>query len=215
MKKLKPAETLAEQAYQVIKKAIINNEFGPNEALVEEHIAQELGISRTPIRAALNQLAYEGLIEIKAGKGARVSAISEKDVLDFQLLRDALEPLAAKIAADKINEQDIEQLRQICDQQYQSIANKDYYRFIELDYQFHSKIAQITENAKLSEIVDNLNNQIQRFLILSNTLQDSALGAVEEHLTLVKALEARDADLAEKMMRQHVQNVTTRILTSS
>ncbi|KHF39514.1 GntR family transcriptional regulator [Halalkalibacter okhensis] len=213
MKKLKPSETLAEQAYKVIKQAIIENDFQPLEILAEEHLASKLGISRTPIKAALNQLAFEGLVEMKPGRKAKVSMISMQDVSEFQIIRESLETLAVRLATGHIDEKKICHLQDICDQQKEAIKESDYSKFLELDNEFHFTIAEFSKNVQLKEYIENLIYQVQRFLILSNTLQESATGAVEEHLRIVKALSTKITFDAEEQMKLHVQNVTKRILT--
>ncbi|MDV2582172.1 GntR family transcriptional regulator [Alkalibacillus haloalkaliphilus] len=212
MKKLKPTETLTEQAYRVIKQAIINNEFEPDEVLAEEHLAEDLGISRTPIKAALKQLEFDGLVDLKTGRKARVSKISLNDLNDIQVLRESLETLATRLAAKKVEEQQLVKLEGICAQQRQAIVEDDYSKFIELDNDFHFEIADISGNEQLKKYIVNLSHQVQRFLILSDTLQGSAAGAVDEHLQIIEALRNKNPIKAEEQMLLHVQNVTKRIL---
>ncbi|WP_096437057.1 GntR family transcriptional regulator [Alteribacter populi] len=213
MRKIKPTETLAEKAYKEIKQAIIANDFQPLEILAEERLAVNLGISRTPIKAALNQLAFEGLVEMKPGRKARVSKISMQDVVNFQVIRESLETLAARLAIEHIDEQQVELLKDICDQQKEAIAEDNYSKFLELDNEFHFSIAGFSKNEQLNDYITNLIYQVQRFLILSSTLQESANGAVEEHLQIVEALKTKIPLEVEKQMKLHVQNVTKRILT--
>ena len=212
MKKIKPTETLAEQAYRIIKQAIINNEIQPEEVLAEEHLANKLGISRTPIKAALSQLEFDGLVEMKPGRKARVSKISMHDVVDFQVIRESLETLAARLATEHIDEKQIQRLTTICEQQKETIVENDYSKFLELDNQFHFSIVEYSKNEQLKKYIENLSYQVQRYLILSDTLQASATGAVAEHLQIIEALKTKIPAEAEKQMKLHVQNVTKRIL---
>ncbi len=213
MEKIKPPETLTEQAYKAIKSSIINNEVKPLEYLAEEKIANDLGISRTPIREALRQLSYEGLVEMNKGTRARVSAVSPEDALDYQILREKLETLSAGLVAKCRTNKDIAFLEKICNDQEYCIKVNDFHQFIELDLQFHSYLAETSKNSKLKEFVVNLINQIQRFLVLTNTLQESGFGAIEEHREIIEAIKRQNQEEAEEKMRLHVQNVTKRILT--
>lgn len=213
MRKIKTPESLGEQAYRAIKQAIITNDIQPLEILAEEALATKLGISRTPIKAALSQLEFDGLVEMKPGRKARVSKISMQNVVDFQVLRESLETLAARLATEHIDEQQIELLKDICYQQKEAIAETDYSRFLELDNEFHFSIAEISKHEQLNKYIVNLGYQVQRFLILSNTLRESAIGAVEEHLQIVEALKTKKPLEAEKQMKLHIQNVTKRILS--
>lgn len=210
MQKLKSAGSLSEQAYNVIKTAIINNEIKPLEYLIEEQLASQLGISRTPIRTALKKLAFEGLVEIENARQTRVSMISAKDVEEYQVLRETLEPLAVKLAYQNINKEQLQSLKDICDQQWESIKEKDYSQFINLDTQFHCYIAEFSNNKKLKEFINVLRIQLQRYLILSNTIQTSAEKAFKEHLNIIGALEKKNEEEAVNSMKYHVESVSNR-----
>ncbi|GEN54530.1 GntR family transcriptional regulator [Halobacillus faecis] len=212
MERIARTETLMEQAYKAIKASIINNEVVPGDYLTEEKIASQLGISRTPIREALKKLAFEGLVEVKKGSKARVSSVSPENAHDFLLVRERLESMAAGLACTLATEEDVKELRRLSDMQRASIDEQNFHKFIDLDYAFHSYIAEISGNKKLKEFIENLNSQIQRFLILTSTLSDSAIGAVEEHYRVIDAIENNDSKQAEREMETHIQQVTKRII---
>ncbi|PSL46988.1 GntR family transcriptional regulator [Salsuginibacillus halophilus] len=214
MRKIYRAESLTEQAYRLIKDSIINTEVEPMEELAEEKIAGELGISRTPIREALKQLAFEGLVELRKGTKARVSSVSPEEALDYQLLREQLEAMAAKYAAKHATENDVAHLKDVTNKQHDSIKDGDFHRFIDLDYEFHHYIAVLSQNKKLQEFTENLNSQVQRFLILTQTLTESVTQAVNEHLAIIEAIESHDGSLAEVQMKTHIERVTKRIFGS-
>ncbi|MBV7507641.1 GntR family transcriptional regulator [Bacillus sp. sid0103] len=210
MRKLKSAGSLSDQAYDVIKNAIINNEIKPLEYLTEEQLAENLGISRTPIRTALKKLVYEGLVEMESSKQTRVRMISVEEAREYQVLRETLEPLAAKLACLNIDEEQLAFLKDICHQQRESIVEKDFSQFINLDTQFHIYLAEFTNNHKLIEFINSLRTQMQRYLILTNTLQASASEALQEHLQIIDALERKNPEEAAECMGIHVKNVSNR-----
>ncbi|QHT48009.1 GntR family transcriptional regulator [Bacillus sp. SB49] len=212
MRPIAPRETLMEQAYKAIKASIVNNEVQPGDNLAEERIASQLGISRTPIREALKRLAFEGLVELKKGSKAKVSSVTPENAYDYQLIRERLESMAAGLASRFATAEDVERLTEICVKQKESIDERDYHQFIELDYDFHSTVADISQNEKLKEFIENLYSQIQRFLILTSTLSDSAIGAVEEHYRIIEAIKSNDPVLAEHSMEEHIKQVTRRII---
>ncbi|PGL70193.1 GntR family transcriptional regulator [Bacillus sp. AFS055030] len=212
MKKLKSAGSLSDQAYDVIKNAIINNEIKPLEYLIEEQIAEKLGISRTPIRTALKKLAYEGLVEMETAKHTRVRMISVEEVQEYQVVRESLEPLVAKLACQSIDSEQLAFLKDICNQQQESIDEKDYSQFINLDTQFHCYLAEFTNNHKLKEFISSLRTNLQRYLILTNTIQSSAPEAVKEHYQILDALERKDSTEASELMLNHIKNVSKRFL---
>ncbi|WP_026565106.1 GntR family transcriptional regulator [Bacillus sp. UNC41MFS5] len=210
MRKLKSAGSLSDQAYDVIKNAIINNEIKPLEYITEEHLAEKLGISRTPIRTALKKLVYEGLLEMESSKQTRVRMISVEEARQYQVLRENLEPLAAKLACLNMDEEQLAFLKDICEQQRESIVEKDFSQFINLDTQFHIYLAEFTNNHKLIEFINSLRTQMQRYLILTNTLQASASEALQEHLQIIDSLERKNPEEAAECMANHVKNVSNR-----
>lgn len=210
LSKIPQSETLADQAYRAIKRAIIQNKFLPGDLLPEETMASMLGISRTPLRKALHRLAYEGLVEMETGRAARVAVISEKDMEDFLKLRELLEVFSAEQAVTHVTDTFIKQLKEMMKEQRESIDNKDLYRFIEIDSSFHVSIASVTNNQKLREFVENLNNHLHRYLILTGTLEESADQAYQEHLEIIQALQERNAGKAGAAMKEHIRNVEIR-----
>lgn len=211
MRKIARSESLTEQAYKEIKSSIVNNRVEPLDYLAEEQIANQLGISRTPIREALKQLAYEGLVELRKGSKARVSKVSPEEAIDYQMLRERLETMAAFLAAEHVVDKDIEALRNISYEQMECIESNDFNQFLELDNEFHSYIAGLARNVKLKEYIENLNNHLQRYIILTNTLGESVKEAVEEHFYIIDALEVKNGKLAEEKMKHHITRVMERI----
>lgn len=203
--------SLSEQAYLVIKEAIINNKLKPREILSEEALAAELNISRTPVRAALKRLDYERLITLNPGRNAVVADISQEDIGKVFPIRIALEALAAKLAAQEITEEQLAELDEIIVNQEEAIKMDDYDLYIQKDYEFHTYIAKFSKNEMLYNFVLNINNHVMRFHILSQTLQSSSLMALNEHHDIMLALRKRDYSAAEALMRTHVENVAARI----
>jgi DNA-binding GntR family transcriptional regulator len=210
MKKLKSVGTLADKAFNVIKEAIINNEIKPFETITEEELAEKLGISRTPIRTALKKLAYEGLVEMDSGRQTRVRMISIEEALEYQVLREVVEPLSAKLACINMDEEQLAFLKEMCVRQKECIDEKDFSQFISLDAQFHFYIAEFSNNNKLKELISTLGSQMQRFIILTNTIQTSAEEAFNEHLEIVRAFEQNLPQEAEHQMKCHVKNISDR-----
>jgi len=204
--------SLTEKAYLVIKNAILNNKLKPREILSEEALAAELGISRTPVRAALKKLEFERLILLNPGRNAIVADFSEEDMCQVFPIRIALEPVAARIAAQNINKDDLKKLKEILTSQQQAVQMEDYNLYIQKDFEFHTALARFSKNELLSDMVETINTQIKRFLILSVTLQENSTIAIQEHLKVVEALEQGEQSLAEELMKEHVVGVANRIL---
>jgi DNA-binding GntR family transcriptional regulator len=210
LKKLSQPETLADRAYREIKKAILMSRFLPGDPLPEESIAAMLGISRTPLRKAISRLAYEGLIELETGKIARVASYSEQDLVNFIRLREVLEAFSAEQAVPFVTDEFLSALEETVREQQKAIEGEDYYSYIVWDAKFHILIAEVTQNQKLKEFIEQINNHLHRYLILSRTLENSASEALKEHQEIIGALKEGDVSKAGAAMRKHIQNVERR-----
>lgn len=214
MEKIKQTETLADQAYRIIKNAIVNGKLKENESLPEEKLAKNLGISRTPLRDALNRLSVEGLVVQQTGRPARVASFTKEKSLEYLELRSLLEVYNIEKTISKFDDELIEQLKDNLSKQLSAIERNNYHDFIELDRDFHLLLASRNRNSELKEIIHRLNTGINRaFLILSSTLPASAKDAYYEHKDIVDALEDRDVVLTRNKMIVHLNNVEKRFLS--
>ncbi|MGM0854952.1 MAG: GntR family transcriptional regulator [Bacillota bacterium] len=212
MQRIIKKETLAEQAFNLIKKDIISGKLAPDEELPEKKLAEELGISRTPIREALKRLAAEGLIMISDAKMATVASFTEEDALQFLEIRELLEVYNLEIIVDTFQDQLLEELKENLKSQWQAITEDCYEEFIELDREFHLLLAKENPNPKLRDMIHTSNTGVNRaFLVLSNTLRLSAKEAYEEHNRIFTALQSKHVETAKKEMSAHMNNIERRI----
>lgn len=209
---IKRNPTLADRAYEIIKEAIIANELKPGQVLTEEGLAEKLQISRTPIKSALLRLVYEEIAEYNGSKNVVVSDITEKSIEDITVVRKSLEPLAILLLENKIAKSEIEELKETQIEQSYTVDKRNSKEFIDLDYKFHTKIAELTGNTFLSDMVRKANLITKRFLILSGTLQQHSRVASEEHEKIIYYLEKGDFNLASKAMEEHLDKVNKRML---
>lgn len=211
LKNLKKQPSLADQAYTAIRAAIISNQIMPGEVLTEESLADMLGISRTPIRAALQRLLFEEIIRQK-GKNMVVSDVTEQDVRDVNVVRIQLEPLSAKLigARGGLRPKQLQQLRQCNEKQCAAAAAGDGAAFLDADYAFHVMLAQLSGNGFLVDLVEKSNLVVKRFHTLVNTLEKHSVIAGNEHREILDALEAQDYARAEQAIRTHLQHVDER-----
>ncbi len=204
--------SLTEQAYMAIKEAIINNDLQPHEVLTEEGLAAQLGISRTPIRTALEKLSHERLMVMKKGRNVVVSQFTKNDLEKVFDIRQALDPMIARTVAVRANGSKLKFLEKILLEQKKSLQERDFDRYLKKDYEFHVTLAKYTDNEVLHDIIVNISNQVMRFLILSTSLQRSSSNALEEHKAILDSLKKGDPVLAEKEAKNHVLNVVARFL---
>lgn len=204
--------SLTQKAYDAIKDAIITNKFKPGELLIEEKLAEQLDISRTPLRGALKMLAYDHLVDINSSRNVIVSSIEESEVDDITVVREALETTAVKQLKGNITEEEIAVLEKIVSDQLHAANNNDYDLFIENEYKFHLKIAEYTKNKWIYYMEENLNTIVQRYLVLSGSLNKYSEIAAKEHGDIVEAIKKDDFEKAADSMRSHIVKVSHRML---
>ncbi len=211
---IKKTVTLKEQAYISIKQAIYSNQLKPGSPLTEEQLSSSLSISRTPIRSALQQLVFEKLATADSTGHIYVYKITEKDVQDITILRLNLEPLAMDLTTFPISEELIAQLKDLIRQQNDLFTegSVNNIRFAELDCDFHSCLAKISDNALLIETVHKINAMMIRILVLSGTLDSYKKKAVEEHELIIQYLEQGQKEFAKVALQEHIKNVGSRML---
>ncbi len=197
---------LRELVLDAIRGAIMNGTLQPRERLMEIQMAEELGVSRTPIREALRKLELEGFIVMVPRKGAYVSDLSFKDIADVFEIRAALEGLAAGLAAERITEEELEWMERLLVEKQEAITQDDIGKLVEVDTKFHELMYQASRNVRLGSIISNLREQIQRFRLTSLSYPGRNKLSLEEHKKIVEAIQARDYQLARQLATEHIEN---------
>jgi len=197
---------LRELVLDAIRGAIMNGTLQPRERLMEIQMAEELGVSRTPIREALRKLELEGFIVMVPRKGAYVSDLSFKDIADVFEIRAALEGLAAGLAAERITEEELERMERLLVEKQEAITQDDISKLVEVDTKFHELMYQASRNVRLGSIISNLREQIQRFRLTSLSYPGRNKLSLEEHKKIVEAIQARDYQLARQLATEHIEN---------
>jgi DNA-binding GntR family transcriptional regulator len=209
---IKKNPRLSDKAYEIIKEAIISNKLKPGEVLGEEKLADELQISRTPIKAALLRLVYEEIAEVNESKNVVVSDITKQNIDDITVVRKSLEPLAVLLLVNNITNTEIKVLKGILNKQSKMVDEKNDKDYIELDYEFHIKIAEFSKNYFLIDMVRKANLITKRFLVLSGTVSHYTRVANDEHLKIIEYIEEKKYTLASEAMKEHLDNVNRRML---
>jgi DNA-binding GntR family transcriptional regulator len=213
LRKIKKPESLADQAYNLIRKDILTGTLAPNEELREEKFAMELGISRTPLREAIRRLATDGLVVLQTGKPAIVSSFTKEDALHQMEVRKLLETYNIEQVASLVTPTFINTLKDNLKLQKRAADKNDFHEFIDLDREFHLILANQNPNKKLREMIHTINTGVNRaFLILANTYPISAMEASVEHEDIVSALEEKDKVAATQAMLEHMDNIERRFL---
>ena len=148
--------SLGSQAYQEMKRIILEGRIPPGAKLNEGELARALGISRTPIREAINRLEKEGLVEIFPQRGAFVVQFTEKDVYELFLIRENLEGLASRLAAEKVTPASLAKLESCLEGFKEPFREKDVQRYSREDFKFHQTIVLLSDARRLIQLVSAL-----------------------------------------------------------
>ena len=153
---------LRDVVFNTLRKAILTGELKPGERLMEIHLANRLGVSRTPIREAIHKLELEGLVTMIPRRGAEVAQITEKSMNDVLEVRRALDALCAELACDRITPEELNQLKKACEDFEIAVRTKDVQKIAQADVALHDIIVQATGNQRLIQLVLNLSEQMYR-----------------------------------------------------
>src|SRR5215471_6042619 len=210
MKKLKIPSNLTTLAYNSIKEYILDGKMDEDSRLTEDFLSNQLGISKSPIREALNRLEAEGLIRIEPRKGAYLRRLSIDEINELYDLREALEVHVVRTA--KLTPALLAELRQSLKRQRALLKANDKAHYIQEDTAFHAKLAQSTQNKYLCSVLENIQNQI--WLSRRTSYDLSSSSAPDYHDAILKALEDSNSDKAQQAMRAHIRNVRERLVQS-
>ena len=196
----------ADTAYDDLRRRIVAGELSPGERLREESLAEQLGVSRTPVREALRRLDSEGFIRFEPNRGAHVAAWTHDDLEEIFALRALLEGYCAALAARRCTAADVAALREIANAIVKEVRRSpvDAERMSQLNGQFHAKVLAIASSSRLTAMLASL---VQVPLVqrtFAHYSKEALERSARHHLELVAALEVADADWAQAVMHAHV-----------
>jgi DNA-binding GntR family transcriptional regulator len=195
-----------ERIYEYLKSAILSDRIHPGERLAEEHLAKEMGVSRTPVREALHKLESEGLIKALETRGFIVSKDSREEVEELFDMRAILEGYGLRVISEKVSENLLEQLNGFIGKAEDALRRKQIREVFKWNTQFHDTLHRIlAEKKRLHRLLVNVRKYVLRYR--ENTLQypDGGRRALDGHRKIVMALRLKDPDLCERVMREHIQ----------
>lgn len=184
----------------------------PGTKLHEEHLSEELGVSRTPIREALSKLEQEGIVKIIPRRGAYIVKLSKEEIEEILTIREFLEALAVRLSIQHINSDVIKKMRGCFKDSQGNPIEDDPLLAHKADVKFHDIILETAESKNLTGLMNNIYGHIQMLRYRVLTLPGKARKSLKEHFKILDALEKRDADLAERCMREHIKNVKNDVL---
>ncbi|AHF02638.1 GntR family transcriptional regulator [Marichromatium purpuratum 984] len=203
-----PSSTIADRIFDQMRQAIVEGGIPAGSKISEPVLAARYGISRGPLREALRRLESIKLVERRANVGARVIQLNSDQLLEIYDVREALEGMAARIAAERMPEEAIEELKALLAHHRGDIARDDWQTYFqeEGDLDFHFRIVQGGGNRRLVDILCNdLYHLARMYRCQFGMRSERARDALKEHELVVDAIAARDGELAEWLMRRHIR----------
>ena len=204
---------LRDVVFNTLRDAILTGKLVPGERLMENQLAEKLGVSRTPVREALRMLELENLVELVPRKGAQVLDMSEKDITNILEVRSALEGLATSVACKKMSKEDLQQLKNMEVDFEKAVAENDVEHFVDIDEDFHDLIFAATENDKLINIFRNLRIQLYRYRMAQAKNNETSMSTiVAHHRSIIRAIENHDVEEGASIAQGHIKYQTESIL---
>lgn len=197
-------KSLGEHVFESLKHSIIRGKISPGEWLVESHIAETLGISRTPVREAIHKLEREGLIERQPRGGFTVLGLNRNDIEETFGIRSVLEGYAARLAAVKHEEEELEALEKKIVEFQNSLDRKKMNLLPTINTEFHDLLYSLSKSPKLINMINGLHDQIYRYREMILKDRKFAVTSNQDHQKMLKYIRKRDAEGAERLVRNHI-----------
>lgn len=197
---------LREVVSDALRQAIKDGVLQPGQRLMEIKLADELGVSRTPIREAIRKLEQEGFVVMVPRRGTYVADISLKDIAQVFEIRGALEELAAGLAAERITNDELECLERILVEINEYMEHDDFAKIVDADVRFHDVLYQASRNQRLVDILHNLREQMLRFRSISMHYPGRLSATWEEHRQMVENIANHNSAMARKVAKRHMEN---------
>ncbi|MCE7792910.1 GntR family transcriptional regulator [Salipaludibacillus sp. CUR1] len=206
---MKKVETLSirETVFKQLRAMILNNELNPGDKLSEAELAEQLGVSRTPVREALHKLELEDLIVIKPRKYCLVKGITSESINEINLIRSQLEPVAARCSVDYLTDEDLKYIGELLDEAINHFESNDVDSLSKAHDEFHSLIIKASNLKRTIKILENLHDYIYSFRYSFMARPDLVQRSIYEHHDIYEALKERDKDKVERLFRNHLEGV--------
>ncbi|MBE6074002.1 MAG: GntR family transcriptional regulator [Selenomonas ruminantium] len=204
--KLDSYQPLREVVCESLREAIRNGILKPGERIMEIQLAEELGVSRTPVREAIRKLELEGYVVMMPRRGTYVASMSIRDINEIFEIRTALESLSNGLAADHITDEELEHLQRLLVIIGGYIKEGNMEKIVETDIEFHDTMYHAARNTRLVGIISNLRDQLTRFRTLSMSYPGRLEATLEEHRLIVEAIAQGDRKAASKAAERHMEN---------
>ncbi len=204
---------LRDVVFNTLRQGILKGDLKPGERLMEIHLANRLGVSRTPIREAIRMLELEGLVTMVPRKGAEVARISKQDLRDVLEVRRSLDSLAVSLACERISEEEKEALTLAENDFEEAVATQDVTLIAQADVSFHDVILKASKNGRLMQMVNNLAERVYRYRLEYIKDKRNHARLVEEHRRIMKYIDDGDKANACSAIEMHIDNQEKNIIS--
>ena len=205
-RKLTQFDSLTDNIAGVIRARILKGEYKIGEKIKETHVAEELRVSRTPIRKAFKQLEEEGLIEYVPNKGCFAKGFTKRDIEDVYAVRKVLEELTVEWAVKRITDEDVQAMAEKCEEMQRYVDQGDSARVLATNKEFHEIIYHATGSRFMSQVLRSYKEYIEQTTRPIFYEQKFLQQIVDEHRAIVSAFEKRDKEAAVEAMSTHMTN---------
>ena len=203
---------LRDVVFNTLRQGILTGELKPGERLMEIHLANKLGVSRTPIREAIRKLELEGLVTMIPRRGAEVAQITEKSLKDVMEVRRALDALSVELACDRINDEELAALGKACESFEKAVSTGDPKKIAQADVEFHNIIVKAAGNTRLVQLINNLSEQMYRYRFEYIKDVSTHEQLIAEHRILFDCIQNKDKATAAKTAKLHIDNQENAIM---
>ncbi len=205
MRKPDDFSTASEYVYEQLRKSIFEKRLRPGQRLPEAALARDFKVSRTPVREALRKLANEGLVDFVPNFGARLVLPGKEEIEDAYELREYLECLAIRKASSRITPPDLYRLEENIREEERVFAERNLDNYLRVNIAFHGIIAEASGNRMLCEFIGNVLSRVYVYMVFFESFFDfDSNPSLDEHRRILEALREKNTDLAEKLMRTHI-----------
>jgi len=198
--------SLTDEIADIIRERILNGRYSIGEKIIEAPLANELSVSRTPIRQAFKKLESEGLVENIPNRGSFAKGFTKRDIQDIYEVRKVLEALAIEWAAERISEEDILKLEEIVELMEFYTIKKNFEKIMEVNKTFHEIIYKATESRFMAQILKSYQDYVEQARRTTVFEEEYLIGILNEHKGILNAVKKRDTKESTKLINQHLEN---------
>jgi len=211
--KIAQRKSLGQHVFENLKSAIVKGDLSPGDRLIENQLAESLGISRTPVREAIHKLEREGFLRKKPGGGFSVIGLSRDDVIETFGIRSVLESYAASLAAQKHGKQNLKPLERKIDVFQKRLDSSDFDSLPDINTEFHDLLYGLSESPRLIKMINDLRDQIFRFRQIILKDADLAKMSNQDHKDMLDRIRQGDAEGVEHLVREHLMRGQQAVLS--